>query len=109
MTTYINPTYENIKETKGYAVLFGNLNSGWHLNNEQTLQQFWRKAVSYSSSHRVGDVVLFYNGVCIRSVWNFSSKILYNRVLKEQKENGYYDLPENKTRHRGYPVVYNKY
>ena len=98
--------YSNIESVEGYAVLFGNMERGWHINAipGQTLQEFWRKAVKFSRSPRVGDVTLFYNGKAIRDVWNFSTLILYNKKIEEARRGG-----KNKDYHSLYKVVYNKY
>lgn len=98
--------YSNIEQSKGYAVLFGNSERGWHLDNSgKSLQLFWKHAVQMSYSDRVGDVTLFYNGKAIRSVWNARTCLLYNRTIAKNKAiKDYY-----KGRHIPYPIVYNKY
>lgn len=95
-------SYSNIESIEGYAVLFGNIERGRHINAipEQTLQEFWRKAVKFSKSSGVGDVTLFYNGKAIRSVWNFGTRILRNREIRKARKEG---------RNIGYAVVYNKH
>lgn len=98
---YQDVSYNTIEKVKGYAVLFGNVERGWHFSETNlTLQQWWRKAVKMTKSPRVGDIVLFYNGKAIRSVWNFETRILHNKFIEDRNKNG---------NTGGYKVIYNKY
>lgn len=95
----IQPNWDNISKIKGYAVLFGNLQSGWHINNSAfegtNLQYFWKKACKFSTSYRIGDVTLYLNGKFIRACRNFDSYVTCK-------------LHGDPNRYEKYPTVYTK-
>jgi len=66
-------THSNVQDTKGYVVLFGNITRGRQKPDKQTIQRFWRTAVSFSV--RNGDVSLYKDGKLIRSCLNANKKI----------------------------------
>ncbi|MHA1816814.1 MAG: hypothetical protein ACTSX1_12460, partial [Candidatus Heimdallarchaeaceae archaeon] len=65
--------HSNVQHSKGYVVLFGNIMDGRQKPEKQTIQRFWRTALSFSV--RNGDVSLFKDGKLIRSCLNANKKI----------------------------------
>lgn len=77
----MNITHNNIQDTKGYAVLYGNEILG-SSKGEESIQEFWKKSIKRSIFQ--GDVSLFKDGKLIRSCWNAHSKMLSENRYKTQ-------------------------
>lgn len=75
-------THNNIKDTKGYVVLYGNEILGTSKKNDETIQKFWKKSIRQSIHD--GDVTLFKDGKLIRSCWNANSTLLSTNKYKTQ-------------------------
>ena len=58
-----------------YVVRFGNSYIGWYIKTKNELIANWKRLVQ-RSMYSAGDISLFYNGQCIRSVLNANVRIL---------------------------------